>query len=89
MPASLANVSAGETPVGSGAVPSVPSSNVAVGSSDSIPDGTVITMQNWQSYRQFMPEGMAAFFAGSFFWKMPSDVQMPVGPTIIHPLPVS
>jgi Protein of unknown function (DUF1329) len=46
-------------------------------------------MQNWQSYRQFMPDGMAAPFQGSYFWKMPSDVQMTVGPTIVHPLPPS
>jgi hypothetical protein len=52
-----------------------------------IPDGTVITMQNWRDYREFMPDGMAAFFEGKYFWKMPPDVQMPVGPTIIHPLP--
>jgi hypothetical protein len=46
-------------------------------------------MQNWQNYRQFMPDGMVAFFVGRYFWKMPADVQMPVGPTIIHPLPIS
>src|SRR5258708_26776176 len=86
---SLANAAAGAMPAGPGAVPSAPFSDVAVGSSDSIPDGTVITMQNWQSYRQFMPEGMAAFFESRYFWKMPADVQMPVGPTIIHPLPIS
>ena len=34
-----------------------------------------------------MPDGMAAFFEGRYFWKMPADVQMPVGPTVIHPLP--
>ncbi len=85
----LANATAGAMPAGPGAVPSVSSRDVAVGSSDSIPDGTVINMQNWQNYRQFMPEGMAAFFEGRYFWKMPADVQMPVGPTIIHPLPIS
>jgi hypothetical protein len=52
-----------------------------------IADGTVITMQNWGEYREFMPEGMAAFFEGKYFWKMPPDVRMPVGPTIIHQLP--
>ena len=86
---SLANATAGAMPAGPGAVPSVSSSDVAVGSSDSIPDGTVVTMQNWQNYRQFMPEGMAALFEGRYFWKMPADVQMLVGPTIIHPLPIS
>src|SRR5690349_5920598 len=56
-------------------------------SADSIPPGTVITMQNWQNYRQFMPDGMAAMFEGKYFWKMPPDVQMQVGPTTIIPLP--
>jgi len=83
------NATAGAVPARPGAVYSGASSNIAVGSSDSIPDGTVITMENWQNYRQFMPDGMAAFFEGKYFWKMPTDVQMPVGPTIIHPLPVS
>src|ERR1700733_4327995 len=56
---------------------------------DSIAPGTIITMQNWQTYRDFMPDGMVAFFEGKYFWKMPADVQMPVGPTVIHPLPAS
>jgi Protein of unknown function (DUF1329) len=56
-------------------------------SADSIPSGTIITTQNWQSYRQFMPDGMAAMFEGKYFWKMPADVQMEVGPTVIVPLP--
>src|SRR5690348_13848332 len=42
--------------------------------SGAIPPGTVITMQNWQQYRQYMPDGMAALFAGQYFWKMPADV---------------
>src|SRR5216684_3654088 len=58
-------------------------------SANSIPPGTIITTQNWQNYRQFMPDGMAAMFEGKYFWKMPADVQMKVGPTIIHPLPPS
>ena len=52
-----------------------------------IPPGTKITMQNWQQYKQFMPVGMIAFFEGKYFWKMPGDVEMEVGPTINHPLP--
>ncbi|HEX4211609.1 MAG TPA: DUF1329 domain-containing protein, partial [Candidatus Binataceae bacterium] len=51
-----------------------------------IPPGTMITMQNWQQYKQYMPVGMIGFFEGSYFWKMPADVQMPVARTIIHPL---
>jgi hypothetical protein len=57
--------------------------------SNEISSGTTITMQNWQEYRQFMPDGMVVLFEGKYFWKMPSDVSMAVGPTIIHPLPGS
>jgi Protein of unknown function (DUF1329) len=55
--------------------------------SDTIPPGTKITMENWQKYQQFLPDGMVALFQGRYFWKMPSDVSMEVGPTVIHPLP--
>lgn len=44
-------------------------------------------MENWRNYRQFMPDGMIALFEGQYFWKMPQDVKMEVGPTIIRPLP--
>jgi len=50
-------------------------------SHDSIPIGTKITMRNWQQYRQFMPDGMSALFEGKYFWKMPADVEMNIGPT--------
>jgi hypothetical protein len=52
-----------------------------------IPPGTAITMANWQQYKQYMPDGMIALFEGNYFWKMPPDVRMEVGPTIVHPLP--
>jgi Protein of unknown function (DUF1329) len=55
--------------------------------SNAIPPGTTITMQNWRHYQQYMPDGMIALFEGQYFWKMPDDVSMEVGPTIIHPLP--
>jgi hypothetical protein len=45
-----------------------------------IPVGTKITMQNWQQYKQFMPDGMVALFGGNYFWKMSPDVEMDVGP---------
>jgi hypothetical protein len=54
---------------------------------DSIPPGTLITMQNWENYKQFMPDGMIWLFEGKYFWKMPPDVEIGVGPTVIHPLP--
>jgi uncharacterized protein DUF1329 len=75
-------------PAGSSTAPSSVPANRVAASQDSIPVGTTITMQNWQTYRDFMPDDMAVFFEGRYFWKMPADVQMPVGPTIIHPLPV-
>src|SRR5580698_5830796 len=88
-PAPLTDAATAAAPPGSSTTnSSLPATDVA-STADSIPAGTVITMQNWQTYRDFMPDGMAAFFEGKYFWKMPADVQMPVGPTIIHPLPVS
>jgi hypothetical protein len=56
-------------------------------SPDTVPPGTIITMQNWRKYREFMPDGMAAMFEGKYFWKMPPDVQMEVGPSVVFPLP--
>src|SRR5256885_1730459 len=53
----------------------------------SISPGTQITMQNWREYSEFMPDGMRALFEGKYFWKMPADVEMDVGPTTVHPLP--
>jgi hypothetical protein len=57
------------------------------GAANTIPPGTQITMQNWNQYKQFMPDGMVALFQGTHFWKMPPNVEIDVGPTIIHPLP--
>ncbi len=49
--------------------------------------GTTVTAHNWQRYRDYMPDGMIALFEGKYFWKMPSDVEMEIGPTVINPLP--
>src|ERR1700687_4719454 len=54
---------------------------------DSLPPGTTITMQNWQQFEQYMPDGMVALFQGKYYWKTPADVKMEVGPTILRPLP--
>jgi Protein of unknown function (DUF1329) len=59
----------------------------ALGAQDTISPGTRITMQNWRQYQQFMPPGMIALFEGKYFWKMPPDVEIDVGPTVIRPLP--
>jgi len=66
-----------------------PTSDGVVAAADqaTIVPGTVITMQNWQQYRQFMPDGMVDLFKGKYFWKIPDGVRMEVGPTVIHPLP--
>jgi hypothetical protein len=34
-----------------------------------------------------MPDGLIALFEGKYFWKMPPDMQIEIGPTEIHPLP--
>jgi len=46
-----------------------------------IPVGTKITMSNWQQYKQYLPLGMTKLFEGQYFWKMPADVSLEVGPT--------
>jgi hypothetical protein len=60
--------------------------NADVGS-DTIAPGTMITMANWQKYRDFMPDGVIALFEGKYFWKMPADIKIEIAPTVIHPLP--
>lgn len=55
--------------------------------SNTVAPGTQINLGNWRNYQDFMPDGMVALFQGQYYWKMPADVQMEVGPTIIHPLP--
>ncbi len=52
-----------------------------------ISPGTRITTANWREYQQFMPMGMQQLFAGRFFWKMPKQAELNVGPTVIEPLP--
>src|SRR5438132_2976030 len=46
-----------------------------------VPIGTKITTANWQQYKQYMPLGMVKLFEGQYFWKMPADVNIEVGPT--------
>jgi hypothetical protein len=49
--------------------------------------GTVITMQNWQQYKNSMQEGLQALFSGKYFWKFPADFRMEIGPTHDYPMP--
>lgn len=46
-----------------------------------------ITMQNWRQYQQFMPVGMIELFEGNQFWKMPADIELEVGPTVLEDIP--
>src|ERR1700691_374533 len=68
-----------------------PSAPIAPSRSDgaTIPLGTVITTGNWRPHPQFMPDGMITLFEGRSAWKMPDDVAMTVGPTVINPLPAT
>jgi hypothetical protein len=61
---------------------------VPASSSESIPEGTRITLQNWQQYKQFMPIGMQALFNQQYPWKIGAgpEFTMVVGPTIPVPL---
>ena len=59
----------------------------SVDGASSVQPGTTITMANWQNYKAFMPETMQGLFAGKYSWKMPDDVEIEVGPTVIDPLP--
>jgi hypothetical protein len=51
-----------------------------------IAPGTKITIRNWRKYQQFMPLGMIELFKGTYFWKIPEDVEIDVGPTVSYPL---
>jgi Protein of unknown function (DUF1329) len=64
--------------------------NSPTGDAASLPlPGTKITMQNWRQYRKYMPDGVRSLFEGKYAWKMPADVEISVGPTVINPPPRS
>jgi hypothetical protein len=52
-----------------------------------IPPGTVINKSNWMQYKQFFSDGVVGLWEGKWFWKMPDDVQVSVGPATVYPLP--
>src|SRR5271169_5614527 len=52
-----------------------------------IPPGTVINSSNWSQYREYMTDGEIGLWEGKWFWKMPADAQINVGPTTVYPLP--
>jgi hypothetical protein len=41
--------------------------------------GAVITKANWQQYKDCFSDGVQAFWQGTYFWKMPDDVEIRVG----------
>jgi hypothetical protein len=51
------------------------------------PPGTKITMQNWQQYKDFLPDGLTHLFQGDLFWKLPQDAEIDIGPTVNIPIP--
>ncbi|HUN58390.1 MAG TPA: DUF1329 domain-containing protein [Candidatus Binataceae bacterium] len=52
-----------------------------------VPTSGTVTMSNWQQYKQFMPLGMQKLFEGTYFWKMPPDVQINIAPAKYDFLP--
>ena len=52
-----------------------------------IAPGTIINKSNWMQYKQFFTDGEVGLWEGKWFWKMPDDVQINVGPTKVYPLP--
>jgi Protein of unknown function (DUF1329) len=51
----------------------------------SIPVGTVITMKNWQNYKQFMSVAMQKMFEKTSGITMPAEAEMVIGPS--NPVP--
>jgi hypothetical protein len=49
---------------------------------DTVTPGTKITTANWQQYKPFLSDGLIALFSGQYSFKMPSDVEIDVGPPI-------
>jgi len=62
---------------------------LAMPGGEPVPPGTVITPQNWQQYRQYMTDGLQILFAGKYFWKVPTDFRMEIGPTSHYPVPAA
>ena len=56
---------------------------------DTIPVGTKITPQNWEKYKDYMPQGLQTIFRGTTVFKVLSDAVMQVGPLVDYPLPKS
>jgi hypothetical protein len=62
---------------------------VDASSSQTIPPGTKITLQNWRQYKNFMPIWLQAAFSGDYHWHIGPgpEFTIVVGPTSNFPLP--
>jgi len=56
-------------------------------SSETIPPGTHINMQNWQQYKKFLPFGLWVLFEGKQHWKLPANAELEVAANKSFPLP--
>jgi hypothetical protein len=52
-----------------------------------VPIGTKITPANYTQYKGVLPLGMVKLFEGKYFWKIPQDAVLEVGPTVHDFLP--
>jgi Protein of unknown function (DUF1329) len=52
-----------------------------------LPVGTVITTQNWEQYKDYMPLWMQWLFSGEYGFKLSPNQSITVGPTIPKALP--
>src|ERR1700721_1170808 len=63
------------------------SSEVPMEQQPPLPEGTVITTQNWQQYKDYMPFWMQVVFSGDYAFKLTPDQQVVVGPVTPRPYP--
>src|SRR5580692_5519022 len=58
------------------------------GSTDTIPPGRKITLDNWQKYKKFMPVWMQAAYSGQYKWHVgeQSEYTVEVGATQPYPM---
>jgi hypothetical protein len=47
-----------------------------------VPIGSKVTPANYQQYKGVLPLGMLKLFEGKYFWKIPQDAVLEVGPTV-------
>jgi hypothetical protein len=69
--------------------PAAPKLEASAMVSTTLPVGTTITARNWRQYIQYMPFGMSELFEDRYFWRMPSDIAIVIGPTIPEKMPTA